>query len=263
MRPCQGLLRIEPTGFMRQTSALPALPFTILPEWKSASVFPTRATDPVNLLCWRRKLLRTGKFTLRVPQTTPGVFEVPPDVKILEGTLTNGRWSKTFSIRVPRYSISLSTEGRLLWKGPGYRDERVHIEGSPQHKVKLQLLGTVGRNLTDWITIPPSGTLSIPFSDFLDALEHPEPTAMEFALATFSGKTIRSGWFYAVEARIIECLEIGRVDEDISRLPEIGQLVADADAILKGGSRECPGTCTPSPRNSQATCNSVFLRGKF
>jgi hypothetical protein len=229
--PATGAIWVEARGFFRQASALPYLPFIVLPKGVSIEFSPQCSWmgEPA----FARISVPKGWHVLSSHrQTESGMWRLPAKERVLEGALQTGDLRVPFSLRVPRVGVYMHPRDRIWWKENDVPERILQIEGIPGLRCAISLLDDRGRQeIAGPLRIGQNGAVQMRAIDFRDNLALACSAAGEFAVVISEGEPLRTGWHFASAARIRE--RIGELPDSspVFKLPGIGQTLLAASAL--------------------------------
>jgi hypothetical protein len=224
--PSTGAIWIESRGLVRQESALPRLPFTIVPAGIRIDF-----CQPYFLLeepAYAPIKLPNGWQVKSSCQRTDGTWQIRSGERTFEGLIESGQLSLPFSVRVPRLGLSIQGIEQIWWEDAGYSGTvKAVIEGPPGMSCALCLVDDRGVvRLTSTERLNRTGIRVLRAIEFRDALARACTGAGEFAVSVDQGAPIRSGRFFASADRIRNQFESLPDDSTPFKLPGL-------DAILR------------------------------
>lgn len=142
--PATGAIWVEARGFFRQASALPHLPFIVLPRGVSIEFSPQCSwIDEPSFA--RISVPKGWHVRSSHKQTESGMWRIPAKERVLEGALQTGDLRVPFSLRVPRVGVQMHPRDRIWWKENDVPERILHIEGIPGLRCAVWLLDDRGR----------------------------------------------------------------------------------------------------------------------
>jgi hypothetical protein len=255
--PATGAIWIEPRGFFRQTSALPRLPFTLLPTGITVEFAP-RCSWIEDTIFARIVVPEGWSVACRYPKTESGMWRIPPRERVLDGALMRNDLRISFSVRVPRFGLYLHPPDRIWWADTVDPSRKFHIEGAPGLLCSLCLRDDRGcEELSGEMRITQNGLVELPAVQIKDALALSGAAGGEFALRISGNQLIATGWHYASAKRIRERIQ-GLPDvSPVFSLPRFGHetaLAPDSNSGNKKALSRClEGFSTTPPFRRSST----------
>jgi hypothetical protein len=223
--PATGAIWIEPRGFFRQASALPRLPFTLLPTGITVEFAPQCSW--IEDTIFAQIVVPEGwSVACRYSKTESGMWRIPPRQRVLDGALVRNDVRIPFSVRVPRLGLYLHPPDRIWWADTVDATRKFHIEGTPGLSCSLCLRDDRGcEELSGEMRITQNGLVELRAVQVKDALALSGAAGGEFALRISREQLLATGWHYASGKRLRERIQ-GLPDvSPIFNLPRFGQVL--------------------------------------